>query len=74
MKVKATQLCQARILEWVAIPFSRDLPNPGIEPKSPALQADPRGLVIPLGQEVSTVSVSTHQDMATPGEKETDLI
>ena len=27
---------KARILEWVAIPFSRDLPNPGIEPRSPA--------------------------------------
>ena len=25
---------QARILEWVAISFSRDLPNPGIEPAS----------------------------------------
>ena len=24
----------------VAIPFSRDLPNPGIEPRPPALQAD----------------------------------
>ena len=33
-------ILQARILEWVAIPFSRDLPNPGIEPRSPALQAD----------------------------------
>ena len=31
---------QARILEWVAFPFSRGLPNPGIEPRSPALQAD----------------------------------
>ena len=30
---------QPRILEWVAIPFSRDLPTPGIEPRS-ALQAD----------------------------------
>ena len=29
-----------RILEWVAFPFSRDLPNPGTEPRSPALQAD----------------------------------
>ena len=29
-----------RILEWVAYPFSRDLPNPGIKPGSPALQAD----------------------------------
>ena len=25
---------------WVAIPFSRDLPDPGIEPGSPALQVD----------------------------------
>ena len=33
-------ILQARILEWVAIPFSRDLPNPGIKPKSPALQVD----------------------------------
>ena len=24
----------ARILEWVAISYSRDLPNPGIEPES----------------------------------------
>ena len=31
---------QARILDWVAISFSRDLPDPGIEPESPALQAD----------------------------------
>ena len=33
------EILQARILEWVAIPFSRDLPDPGIEPGSPALQA-----------------------------------
>ena len=32
-------ILQARILEWVAILFSRDLPNSGIEPRSPALQA-----------------------------------
>ena len=53
--VKVTQLCvtlcypvdytvhgilQARILEGVAFPFSRDIPNWGIEPRSPALQAD----------------------------------
>ena len=30
-------LLQARTLEQVAILFSRDLPNPGIEPMSPAL-------------------------------------
>ena len=55
MKVKVAQSCltlcdpmyftvhgilQARILVWVDFPFSRDLPNPGIEPRSPALQAD----------------------------------
>ena len=27
---------QARVLEWVAIPFSGGTPNPGIEPGSPA--------------------------------------
>ena len=31
---------QARILEWVAISFSLDLSNPGIDPRSPALQVD----------------------------------
>ena len=33
-------ILQARILEWVAMPSSSDLPNPGIEPvslMSPAL-------------------------------------
>ena len=54
VKVKFTQLCptlsdpvdyvvhgilQARILEWLAFPSPGDLPNPGIEPRSPALQA-----------------------------------
>ena len=33
-------ILQARILEWVAILFSRDLPHPGIKPPSSALQAD----------------------------------
>ena len=33
-------ILQARILEWVAFPFSRDLPNPGIKPRSLALQVD----------------------------------
>ena len=55
MKVKALQLLltlcdpkdytvygilQARILEWVAVHSSGDLPNPGIRLRSPALQAD----------------------------------
>ena len=29
-----------RILEWVAYPFSSNFPDPGIDPGSPALQAD----------------------------------
>ena len=33
-------LLQARILEWVATSFSRDLPDKGIEPRSPTLSAD----------------------------------
>ena len=33
-------ILQARILEWVASPSPRDIPNPGIKPRSPALQAD----------------------------------
>jgi len=33
-------ISQARILEWVAISFSRGFPDPRIKPGSPALQAD----------------------------------
>ena len=33
-------ILQARILEWVAFPFSRELPNTGIEHRFPALQVD----------------------------------
>ena len=33
-------ILQARILEWVAFPFFRGSFQPGIEPRSPALQAD----------------------------------
>ena len=34
------EIFQARVLEWVAIAFSRDLSNPGVKPGSPALQED----------------------------------
>ena len=33
-------ILQTRIQEWVAIAFSRGYPDPGIEPRSLALQAD----------------------------------
>ena len=41
-------ILRARILEWVAMPFSGNLPNPGINPRSPALLVEslliePRG-------------------------------
>ena len=40
-------ILQVKILEWVAFPFSRDLPNSGIKPRSPSLQdslpAEPQG-------------------------------
>ena len=33
-------ILQARTLEWIAFPFSRESSNPGIEPRSPELQVD----------------------------------
>ena len=36
-------IVQARILEWVAISFSRDIPNSGIELKSPVSLSLERG-------------------------------
>ena len=33
-------ILQARVLEWVAFPSPGDLPDPGIEPGSPASKAD----------------------------------
>ena len=33
-------ILQAAILEWVASPPPGNLPDPGIEPESPVLQAD----------------------------------
>ena len=44
---------QARILEWVAISFSRDLPNPEIESTSPPLaggfSTEPPGMIMAKG-------------------------
>ena len=70
VKVKVTQSCptlcdpvdytvhrilQVRILEWVAFLFSRDLPNPGIKPRSPtwwadSLSAEPQGKPLTHGE------------------------
>ena len=34
------EIFQARVLEWVPFPSPGDLPDPGIKPGFPALQAD----------------------------------
>ena len=49
---------QARILEWIAIPFSRGSLNPGIEPGSPTLQAD-SSLSEPSGKPIKKGDTST---------------
>ena len=33
-------ILQARILEWITLPFSRGSSQPGIEPRSPSLPVD----------------------------------
>ena len=35
------RILKARILEWIAMPSSSGLPDPGIKPESLALQKDP---------------------------------
>ena len=48
------RIFQAGVLEWVATAFSRDLPDPGIEPRSPVLQAN---FVLPESQGFPHISV-----------------
>ena len=43
------------MLEWVAIAVFRDLPDPGTEPRLPALQADASLSEPPGGAQVATV-------------------
>ena len=60
-------ILQARILEWVAIPFSRGSSNPGIKPRSPTLQVDSL-LSEPSGKPDITnqLSHSVRSDSVTP--------
>ena len=48
-----------RILEWVAYPFPPDLPDPGIEPGSSALQAD--SLPTELSGKPQVIVTKTHR-------------
>ena len=59
-------ILQERILEWVAMPSSKDLPDPGIEPKSPAvpaLQADS----LPLSLQGSSQIILVEAKRGIPG-------
>ena len=65
-------ILRARILEWVAFPSAGDLPNPGNEPTSPALQAgslpgEPEGK--PKNTEVGSLSF-LQEDLSEPGIKQ----
>ena len=51
-------ISQARILECIAISFSRDLPIPGIECTSPALQAVRFFTTEPLGRGEEAVKIA----------------
>ena len=51
------RVLQPRILEWVAIPFSKGLPDPRIKPRSRALQADSL-LSEPPGKPVKGITVN----------------
>ena len=60
MDYTAHGILQARKLEWVAFPFSRGLPKPGITPRSPTLQADSlpaESSGEPKNTEVSSLSI-----------------
>ena len=52
-------ILQATILEWVSISYSRDLPNPGMEPRSltsPAL-ADGFFTTVPPGEPLVVITI-----------------
>ena len=54
---------QARILEWAAISFSRGSSQPGIEPRSPALQMDASPSE-PLGKPVAPWTTVCHAPLS----------
>ena len=66
-------ILQARVLEGVAISFSRRLPDPGIKPGSPAFQADaltsepPGKPVIYLMRGTNKVRSVQEQNCIAPG-------
>ena len=65
-------ILQARILEWIAIPFSRGLPHPGIKTWSPAFQADSLPSE-PLGKPWWRQSKSNLEEEGLDYSRQTDL-
>ena len=57
-------IIQARILEWLPSPSPKDLPNPGIEPGSPSLQADSSLTELP-GKPWNAIQTYTNQWLNT---------
>ena len=59
---------QARILQWVAFPFSRGSSQPGVEPRSPTLQADSLPAEPPgKPKNIGVDSLSLPGDLPNPG-------
>ena len=60
MDYTVLEILQAAIPEWEAVPFSRGSSQPGINPRSPALQAD--SLPAELPQKLKGRGVMKSQD------------
>ena len=60
------EILQARILEWVAVPSPGTLPNPGIEPSSPALQLDSLPAEPPASMNSTKFSSSVKNSLLLP--------
>ena len=61
-------ILQARILEWVAISFSRDIPNPGIKPHLLHWQVDS----VPLSHQVTPLWPKIYVTFSILTSKEND--
>ena len=50
---------------WSGLPFPspKDLPNPGLEPRSPALQADSLPSAVSVNKDATVISDSSHPKM-----------
>ena len=59
------EILQARILEWQPFPSPGDLPDPGIKPRSPALQADPLPSDPPGQKSLAGYSPQGHKESDT---------